>query len=60
MSRFYRDIKTTQERREACDPEMEDFIRAKRNPNNIPNGFDDLSRTIERTWKRHRKQKWRD
>ena len=40
-SRFYRNLKTTAERRNAADPEMKVFIRGKRSFNNLPNDWDD-------------------
>jgi hypothetical protein len=64
--RFYRCPQTTQERRAASvaivDPDLVDLgvrVRAKRNPTNIVDAFDDIGRTYTRSWKDHRGSQWK-
>ena len=57
---YYRNIKTTQERKYACDPEHKPYIRGKRNFRNLPESWDDIpvSRySIKKSWKRTKKRK---
>lgn len=55
---YIRNIKTTQERRAACDPDHKDFVRKKRNHKNLPDTYDDPKYNYEKSWKRRRKQKY--
>lgn len=55
---YYRNIKTTQERKYACDPEHKPYIRGKRSLRNLPEAWDDIpANTIKRNWKRTKKRK---
>jgi hypothetical protein len=49
-----RRVQTTQERRQAANPEYEAYVRAARNLRNLPNTFDDIPRT---NWTKSWKQK---
>lgn len=54
---FLRKIKTTQERRMNCDPEMVKYVRPARRYNNIPNSYDDIWREYYKGWKDCTKKK---
>jgi len=56
--RWYRRIKTTQERRISCSEEHKPFVRGKRNCRNLPTSWDDI-RVSRRGygWKAHKKFK---
>ena len=51
----WRRPRTTQERRHAASDEHKPFVRAKRNPRNLANHYDDVPPTFQRTWKEHSK-----
>lgn len=56
---WYRAPKTTQERRMGCIVEHQPFFRKARNTSNIPDAYDDISRTVTRSWKQKRiKKQW--
>lgn len=56
---YYRGIKTTQERRLACDKEIKEFIRPSRNLRNLPNYYDEKPRNIDNSWKAKKvKKQW--
>ncbi len=46
--------KTTQERRES----QEGWGRCRRNLHNMVQAYDDIPRTVQRSWKEHRKMKY--
>lgn len=46
-----RHMKTTNERRQNCAPELKEFVRAKRNKGNLPNAWDDIFRPYSKCWK---------
>lgn len=61
---YFRSIRTMQERRAweaACDDDGEPVVRmrSRRNPRNLPSAWDDLRRTNQRNWKRHRRTQWK-
>lgn len=56
--KYFRRIKTTQERRMSCSEEHKPFVRGKRSYRNLPNSWDDISigrRTYG--WKAYKKFK---
>lgn len=55
MRQYLRRPKTSNERRQNVDG----YGRAKRSGKNLPNSWDDLWRTPERNWKRHRKTQYK-
>lgn len=60
LGRFYRNIKTTQERKFCCDPEHKPYIRGKRSMKNLPEAWDDIwnsKELIKKSWKRTKKRK---
>lgn len=59
VSDVIRYMKTTQERRQYYADKDEAHVRASRNATNIPSAYDDLWRCIQRTWKVHRKTKYK-
>lgn len=54
---YYRNPKTTQEKRMACDPEIFFYIRACRSMKYLSSSWDDISRNIQRCWKYQKKIK---
>lgn len=48
---WLRCIRTTNERRQNADPEIEEFVRPARRPNVLPNAYDDIFRPTSRSWK---------
>jgi hypothetical protein len=52
---FFRDIRTTQEIRN-WDRELG---RMSRSPSQIPDCYEELIRTVQRSWKEHRKTQWK-
>ena len=48
---YYRRIRTTQERRHACNSEYTGLIRGKRSCANLPNSWDDFYFHREKSWK---------
>lgn len=57
---WLRHPKTTQERREHSDPETAEYVRAKRAPMNLPNYYDDAPRGKQKSWKKQRRQRWKE
>lgn len=60
--RYYRRPKTRNEKRATFA--SEDYyveVRAKRNNTNLPDSWDDINRSTwgHRSWKRHRKTRWK-
>lgn len=57
---WLRHIRTTQERRR-YDADVEAGVppRAARSPISLPSLWDDIHRGIQRSWKKHRRHKWR-
>ncbi len=53
---WLRHIRTTQELREGYNPEVREYIRAKRRPGALPNFYDDIINKsyYDRSWKRYR------
>ena len=45
VNKFHRNPRSINEMRVAADPEMAQFIRAKRRPHNLPNSWDDIPRS---------------
>lgn len=59
---WFRSIGTTQERRDAaaCKADgLSGLVRGSRNVRNLPNAWDDIPRSSERSWKRHRRTQWK-
>lgn len=55
---YYRKIRTTQERRYATACEHKPYVRGRRSFRSLPNTYDDLRYTDEKTWKaRHKVRK---
>lgn len=42
MCNYFRNVRTMNEMRVACDPEITQFVRAKRNIKSLPNAWDDI------------------
>jgi hypothetical protein len=58
MRNYLRHIRTTQERRQWFG--VEDVqLRARRSPAMLPTYFDDIWRRTQKSWKEHRRLKWR-
>ena len=55
--KWLRHIKTTNEKRQNSDPEVESFIRPARRSNNLPSLYDDIPRHCSRSWKDNKKRK---
>jgi hypothetical protein len=53
--RYYRHPHTTQERR-LWD---EEFGRNRRSPRCLPEAYDDIIRTVQRSWKEHRRSQYK-
>lgn len=55
---LYRNIKTTQEKKYACDSEHKPYIRGRRSFSNLPDAWDEIpTSSIKRSWKRTKKRK---
>jgi hypothetical protein len=54
---YYRNIRTTQERRYNCIKEYKAYIRSRRSFSNLPHAWDDLYFHREKTWKARTKVK---
>ena len=54
--KYYRRVKTTQERRYAADKEHKPYVRGKRSFASLPNSYDDLYFRREKTWKARNKK----
>lgn len=55
----HRRIKTTQERRNAVDKDVQPYIRGKRTFRNLPNSWDDIPRNSNHSWKAKKiKKQW--
>jgi hypothetical protein len=60
MIKFFRYPRTRQEMAAASDAEDQGVtVRAKRNPNNLINAWDDIGREYSRSWKSQRKNQHR-
>lgn len=57
--RWYRSLRTTAERRANSNPEVKDFVRAKRRGKNLPNSWDDYRVCVQKTWKERHKTRYR-
>lgn len=53
----YRHIRTTNEKRLNSNPEVLEFVRAKRRPHNLLDSYDDIPRNYSRSWKDCSKKK---
>lgn len=49
--RYFRHMKTTQERRKNSDPEVYEYVRPARRSDNLPNSYDDITRDYYKSWK---------
>jgi hypothetical protein len=57
---WLRHMRTTQERRRFYADAAEGVkLRNARSPISLPNLWDDIGRSLQRSWKKHRKIKWR-
>mgnify|MGYP006894313069 CR=1 FL=1 len=57
--RYYRHMRTTQERRYASAPEYKPYVRAKRNTSNLPDVYNDIYRHYDSSWKNKKiKNQW--
>lgn len=56
---LWRYMHTTQERRRWYQDAFDVALRLKRSPRNLPTVWDDIVKHIERSWKAHRKTRWR-
>jgi hypothetical protein len=52
-------MKTTQERRMSCDYDHKEYTRGRRNKANLSNSWDDIQKTLQRSWKQFRKTQYR-
>ncbi len=64
MYRFWRHPKTFNEMRQYYATIDNDLgikikVRGKRKPNLLPNTWDEINRTLERSWKKHRKTQYK-
>lgn len=50
VNKYFRNVRTINELRQAADPEIKPFIRAKRQGHNLPNSWDDIPRSREKSW----------
>lgn len=60
--KFYRNPKSTPEKRAVSDPTLKDFdikVRPKRNVRNLPDAWNDIAAFRCRSWKRHRKAQYK-
>lgn len=56
---YYRKVKTTQERRMACDTEGKPYIRGKRSFRNLTDYWDEIPRNRDHCWKAKKiKKQW--
>ena len=55
---YGRHMRSTQERRANCDPEVRQYVRGRRTPCNLPNTYDDIPTVETRNWKDHRKTQY--
>jgi hypothetical protein len=62
MGRYLRNFPQHERRQNALTlaPEGESVVRAKRRPNNLPTGYDDITRSDlkVRSWKHNRRNQW--
>jgi len=57
--RYYRRMRTTQERRNSSDLEIKSYIRGKRSVRNLLNNWDDIPRNVDHSWKAKKiKKQW--
>lgn len=58
---FFRNVRTTQERRISEDPDHKPYVRAKRNADNLPDTYCDIIRRYndKHSWKHHRKTQYK-
>ena len=56
---YFRHPKTTNERRASFEAADGVKIRAKRRGRNLPNDWDDKPARRQRSWKRHRRTRWK-
>lgn len=55
---YVRHMRTTQERRAACDPDYKKYVRGRRSYINLPNSWDDYWHARkEKGWKRTKKKR---
>ena len=54
---YHRRPRTTRERRDSLY--SDGYCRSKRNFSNLPNTWDDITRTIQRTWKKYREHQYK-
>ncbi len=59
ISNWLRYMRTTQERRRWFADAGDVHIRLKRTPSNLPTAWNDFWRRSQRSWKAHRKFRWR-
>jgi hypothetical protein len=59
MRHFLRHMRTTQERRRWFADVAEVDLRRGRSPRGLPNYWWDLWRHTQKSWKEHRRTKWR-
>lgn len=60
MGTWHRQPRTTAEIRAVAEAtEQGVVVRAKRVGHNLPNAWDDIPREKSRSWKRHRKTRWK-
>jgi len=57
-SKYFRKIKTTQERRMFF--KYKKYCRGKRSYRMLPDSWDDILRNIEKNWKKYRKTQWKE
>jgi hypothetical protein len=58
--RFFRHMRTTQERRRWHADSAEVKLRLRRGPVTLRSAWDDVMRRPQRSWKAHRKVQWVD
>ena len=56
---WYRHPKTTSEVRANSDPDIRQMVRGARLPTKLPSAYDDMNRTVQRSWKVHRKSQYK-
>jgi hypothetical protein len=49
--KWYRHVKTTNEKRQNSDPEIYEYIRPSRRPDALPSLYDDIPRRYSKSWK---------
>lgn len=58
---WHRSPRTKQEKKHgAAEEEDTPKVRAKRNPKNLPSTYDDISKSREKSWKKHRKSQYKE